>query len=154
VAWNEWENLKATRAAARPGDGTGGNAGGTRAQSDLVAHQDDLGGVGHEAFLLHGALARQADIAGTGLNGSGACSTSQAAASLKSHRFATGPALEATVTVWTSQLKHLLQACAHISNHLDHTKASHARDDAKVRTAIRGVVAPETPVSRLTEYFK
>ncbi|WP_433548330.1 hypothetical protein ACQPZG_27185 [Streptomyces sp. CA-294286] len=151
MAWNEWESLKSAKAVASPGAGTGGGGG---ARGDLVAHQDDLGAVGHEAFVLHRSLSRQADVSGAGLDRSGACSTSQAAASLKSHHFAMGPALGTTVTVWTAQLKHLLQACAHISNHLDHTKASHAQDDAKVRTKIRGVVAPETPVSRLTEYFK
>ncbi|MGW7411897.1 hypothetical protein [Streptomyces sp. NPDC054863] len=167
MAWNEWEQLKAEPSARTKV--TGG-------QADLIAHQDDLGAVGHEAYVLHDALLRQADIAGAGLNrpasgaGSapapgtgpgaasgpapGACTSTQAAAALKSHHFTMGAALETTVSLWTSQLRALLQACAHISNHLDHTKASHAVDDAKVKSRIRGIAAPEAPVSRLTEYFK
>ncbi|MEU8891733.1 hypothetical protein [Streptomyces sp. NPDC048442] len=145
MAWNEWEQLKAKPSAA---------GGVTAGQADLIAHQDDLGAVGHEAYVLHETLLKRADIAGTGPNRSGACTSTQAAASLKSHHFAMGSALETTVSLWTSQLRALLQACAHISNHLDHTKASHAADDAKIKTRIRGITAPEVPVSRLSEYFK
>ncbi|MFI0981508.1 hypothetical protein ACH4SP_31430 [Streptomyces sp. NPDC021093] len=145
MAWNEWEQLK-----AKPP--VGGKAAG--GPGDLIAHQDDLGAVGHEAYVLHDALLKRADIAGAGLNGSGACTSAQAAAALKSHHFTMGTALETTVSLWTSQLRALLQACAHISNHLDHTKASHAADDAKIKTRIRGISTPEVPVSRLTEYFK
>ncbi|MFJ6700523.1 hypothetical protein ACIQM4_31370 [Streptomyces sp. NPDC091272] len=152
MAWNEWEQLK-TGTSGGAG-GTGAHGGGAGGRADLVAHQDDLGAVGHEAYLLHCSLVRAADIAGTGANGSAACSSAQAATALRSHHFAMGPALSTTLSLWTSQLTALLQACARISDHLDHTKASHAMDDAKIRTKIHGVTAPEVPVSRLTEYFK
>ncbi|MFD9406718.1 hypothetical protein ACFWBN_06780 [Streptomyces sp. NPDC059989] len=33
---------------------------------DLVVTQDDLGAVGHEAFIVHGHLRGKTDIAGTG----------------------------------------------------------------------------------------
>ncbi|GAA3219512.1 hypothetical protein GCM10020256_24600 [Streptomyces thermocoprophilus] len=55
----------------------------------------------------------------------------QAAAELKSHHFSMGSALETTVSVWTTQVKAVLQALAHISNHLDYSKKTHAHDDAK-----------------------
>lgn len=198
MAWNEWEQLKAgaraageeagrsggvgagTGAGSEAGTGAGSGAGaGAGTRADLVAHQNDLGAVGHEAYVLHGALLQQADIAGAGAReprirtgppgtrsgsgippgsslppGSGVCASSQAAAALSSHHFAMGAALATTVSLWSSQLDALLQACAHISDHLDHTKASHARDDARIRTRIRGVTSPEAPVSRLSGYFK
>ncbi|MFD3518304.1 hypothetical protein [Streptomyces sp. NPDC058657] len=141
MAWSEWQQLK-----SGPGTPPGGRA-------DLVAHQDDLGAVGHEAYVLHRALLQHADVAGRGLNSAGSCTSSRAAASLTRDHFAMGAALETTTTLWTSQLRSLLQACAHISNHLDHSKASHARDEAKVRATIRGITAPEIPVSRLNTYF-
>ncbi|GAA3490299.1 hypothetical protein [Streptomyces cremeus] len=131
MAWNEWNELKSAPAP----------------RADLIAHQDDLGAVGHEAYVLHGALLRHADVAARD-------HSARTAAALRRYHFAMGAALETTAGVWTSQLRSLLQACAHISNHLDHTKAAHARDDAKIRTAIRGVAAPEVPVSRLSAYFK
>ncbi|CAM5561223.1 hypothetical protein GCM10010329_69750 [Streptomyces spiroverticillatus] len=139
MAWNEWNQPKpapAPRAA------------------DLVAHQDDLGAVGHEAHVLHGALLKHADMAGHEPNSTTTCAPPRAATALTRHHFAMGAALTTTTTLWTSQLRALLQACAHISNHLDHTKASHARDDAKIRTTIRGIATPEVPVSRLSTYFK
>jgi hypothetical protein len=145
VAWNEWQHLQSAPSlrgapvASAPGP-----------RADLVAHQDDLGAVGHEAYLLHAALLRHADVAGHGATPSAACTSTRAATALTRHHFAMGAALASTTTVWTSQLRSLLSACAHISNHLDHTKASHARDDAKVRTALRGITTPEPPVSRLS----
>ncbi|MFJ2744061.1 hypothetical protein ACIO3O_30915 [Streptomyces sp. NPDC087440] len=130
MAWNEWNQLKSAP---------------TPRAADLVAHQDDLGAVGHEAYVLHRALLQHADVAGHEPN--------SAAVTLTRHHFAMGAALASTTTVWTSQLRALLQACAHISNHLDHTKAAHARDDAKIRTTLRGITTPEVPVSRLSTYF-
>jgi hypothetical protein len=51
-----------------PGSGgAGGEAG-----MDLVVTQDDLGAVGHEAFLLHGELHKKADIVSAGADKNGA----------------------------------------------------------------------------------
>lgn len=154
VAWEEWERLKAEaaeRGAARmqlnqvgPG-GTG--------KEDLVVHQDDLGAVGHEAFILHGELWKRADIAGTGADKNGSGSTMQAAAALKSHGLGLGSELESTVEIWTSQVKHVLQACAHISNHLDYSKKLYAQEDQRIGADIRGRTGP-LPVSALNDYFK
>ncbi|MFB6713892.1 hypothetical protein ACFCZY_08760 [Streptomyces sp. NPDC056237] len=49
-----------------------------------MVHQDDLGAVDNEAFRIHGELRRRSDIAGAGMNKSGAGTTAQAAAEFKS----------------------------------------------------------------------
>lgn len=93
-------------------------------------------------------------IAGAGMNKDGTGSTMQAAASLKAHGFAMGSALELTVDVWTSQSKAVLQACAHISNHLDYSKKLHAEDDAKIAAVLRSRDGLAESVSELSKYFK
>lgn len=159
MGWDEWEQLKAQAAdrqstrmqlnqyPADPGGGGGGDG-------DLVVKQDDLGAVGHDAFILHDYLRKQADIAGAGANKEGVGSTMQAAAALKSHNFATGSALETTVEIWTSQVKSVLQACAHISNHLDYSKKLHAEDDAKLGVEVHTRTGSAISVSKLDELFK
>ncbi len=77
-----------------------------------MVNQDDLGAVGHDAYLLYEDLQAGADIAGAGANKEGVGTSSQAATALKANGFATGGALETTVEIWTSQLKTVLQACA------------------------------------------
>ncbi|MFJ5264643.1 hypothetical protein ACIQAC_29715 [Streptomyces sp. NPDC088387] len=157
MAWDEWEHLKSEAAERRttqmrlnqlPAEGGGGGGG------DLVVRQDDLGAVGHDAYLLYDELRKGADIAGAGANKDGAGTTMQAAATLKSHGFQTGAALETTVNVWTSQVKSVLQACAHISNHLDYSQKRHSEDDAQIGAVVRGRDGSAIPVSQLNEYFK
>ncbi|MFF1733969.1 hypothetical protein [Streptomyces sp. NPDC058247] len=153
MAWDEWEQSKGAatqRQAARMQLNEAGTAGG---DGDLVVRQDDLGAVGHEAFVLHGELAKKADIAGVGADKDGAGSTMRAAAALKSHHFTLGSELETTVEMWTSQVKSVLQACGHISNHLDYSKKMHANDDALIAADVRGRTGP-LPVSALNDYFK
>ncbi|MFI8827791.1 hypothetical protein [Streptomyces sp. NPDC053431] len=161
MAWEEWERAKAavqerheaqTRLNQLAPDGGGGGGGGG-GDADLVVHQDDLGAVGHEAFILHGELKKKADIAGTGADKSGSGSTMQAAAALKSHHLELGSELATTVEVWTSQVKHVLQACAHISNHLDYSKKLHAQEDERIAAELRGRTGPVS-VSALNDYFK
>lgn len=154
MVWEEWERAKAMvrdrREAgmrlnqAPPGGGAG--------DGDLVVRQDDLGAVGHEAFTLHVELKKRADIAGAGADASGSGSTMQAAAALKSRSLALGTELESTLEVWNSQVKHVLQACAHISNHLDYSRRLHAQDDALIAADLRGRTGP-VPVSALSDYF-
>ncbi len=152
--WEEWERAKAAASEGQASrmqlNQTGpGGAG----DLDLVVYQDDLGAVGHEAFVLHGELKKRADIAGAGVDKNGSGSTMRAAAELKSHDLGLGPELESTVEVWTSQVKHVLQACAHISNHLDYSKKRHVEEDAKIVAEIRGRTGA-LPVSALNDYFK
>ncbi|MEU0111576.1 hypothetical protein ABZ313_40395 [Streptomyces sp. NPDC006251] len=161
MAWDEWEQLKAE--VAQSGStgmqlnqlaADGGGGGGSGVAGDLVVNQDDLGAVGHDAFTLYEDLRIGTDIAGAGMNKDGAGSTMQAAASLKSHGFTMGAALELTVEVWTSQSKAVLQACAHISNHLDYSKKLHAEDDAKIAAVLRSRDGLAESVSELSKYFK
>jgi hypothetical protein len=157
MAWDEWEQLKGRAAENKrahlqlnsAADSVGGGGG-----ADLVVHQDDLGAVGHEAFQLHARLHDQVDIAGAGADDHGAGTTMQAAAALKSHHFAMGSGLETTVSVWTSQVKAVLQALAHISNHLDYSKKLHARDDEKIAAEMRSRDGSAVSVSALSSYFK
>ncbi|MFD3803401.1 hypothetical protein ACFWTC_07165 [Streptomyces sp. NPDC058619] len=156
MVWDEWEKAKgdvagASQVSTRLNQLASGPGGG---QNSLVVHQDDLGEVGHEAFLLHGQLQKQADIAGAGADGSGSGSTMQAAASLKTAGFSLGGELETTVSVWTSQVKTVLQACAHISNHLDYSKKAHAADDEAIAASLRNRDGSAVSVSRIDEYLK
>ncbi|MEU8890602.1 hypothetical protein [Streptomyces sp. NPDC048442] len=61
--------------------------------------------------------------------GRGAGTTAQAAAELGSHHLASGSELCTTLEIWTSQVKTVLQMCAHISNHLDYSVNPHAQDE-------------------------
>jgi hypothetical protein len=158
MTWEEWEQLKADAADGRSTQtqlnqlsAEGGRGGSER---DLVVNQDDLGAVGHDAYLLYDALHTGTDVAGAGMNKDGAGSTMQAAASLKSHGFAMGSALELTVEVWTSQANTVLQACAHISNHLDFSKKLHSQDDAAIAAVIRNRDGSALSVSAIDKYIR
>ncbi|MEU3413610.1 hypothetical protein ABZ760_20480 [Streptomyces sp. NPDC006658] len=156
MAWDEWEDLKrqaATHGSARTrldGPAGGGDGGG----HDLLVNQDDLGAVGHEARGLHDALRKQADIDGMGSDEHGAGTTMRAANELKSHGFATGPALSNSVRAWTSQVNSLLQACATISNHLNYSRKTHSHDDAVIAASLKQADGSAAPVSALSKYFK
>lgn len=117
---------------------------------DLAVHQDDLGAVGHDAYVLHGKLKKQSDINAAGRDDSDNSSTERAARELRQSNFETGTALRKTGKMWESQCKTLLQGCAHISNHLDYTKKSHANDDDKVAASM-----PNPPsVSAIHKYIR
>ncbi|MEV5320460.1 hypothetical protein AB0K92_22890 [Streptomyces sp. NPDC052687] len=156
MAWDEWQQLKSdaaergavrTRIDSAPSAGPAGGA-------DLVVRQDDLGAVGHEAFSLFDRMRERVDIAGAGADKSGAGTSLQAATELKSHGFSAGDELSTTVEVWTSQIKSVLQACAHISNHLDYTRKAHAADDAKIAAQVKTRAGSAIEVSVLDSYFK
>ncbi|MEV7994518.1 hypothetical protein AB0O67_22160 [Streptomyces sp. NPDC086077] len=158
MAWDEWEQLKSEsgdgqpphmRVNQAPADGAS-----TGRKPDLVVRQDDLGAVGHDAFVLHGDLVKKVDIAGAGMNSDHAGSTHQAASALSKYNFTMGSELMTTLTVWESQVKAIRQACAHISNHLDFSKKLHANDDAEIAAVIVRRNGSEMPVSELDKYFK
>ncbi|MEU3276812.1 hypothetical protein [Streptomyces antibioticus] len=155
MAWDEWEQLKADAQSGATGMRLNEAAaqGGGGSNRDFVVNQDDLGAVGHDAFTLYGDLRTGTDIAGAGMDKHGAGSTMQAAASLKSHGFAMGGALELAVEIWTSQANTVLQACAHISNHLDFSKKLHAHDDAEIAAVIRNRDGSALAVSEIDKYF-
>ncbi|KIE23492.1 hypothetical protein LK08_29660 [Streptomyces sp. MUSC 125] len=159
MAWDEWEQLK-VRAAGRqptaarlhglPADASGLGREGAR---DLVVRQDDLGAVGHKANTLYHEVKCQADIA-VEADGNATGSSSQAVVNLKSHGFRTGGALETALEMWTSQVKSVLQACAHISDHLEYTAKLHSEDDARIGSVLRSHDGPSVSVSKLNQYFK
>ncbi|GGW86593.1 hypothetical protein GCM10010350_83720 [Streptomyces galilaeus] len=132
--------------------GSGGTGGG--ADMDLVVTQDDLGAVGHEAFLLHGELHEKADIVGTGADRNGEGSTARAARECTDRNLAMGGELYTTLSVWDSQVKTVLQMCAHISNHLDFSKKLHANDDAAIAADLRGRDGTAVPVSAISSYVR
>jgi hypothetical protein len=137
----EWAELRAAaakRAAMQidsiPAEGGGGGGG-----SDLVVNRDDLGAIGNDAYDLLGRLGKDGDIA--------RASTFDAATALTNGNFVSGSAVLKVHDFWQTHLKTLLDACAQISNHLDYSKAQHAKDEAKIEGDL-------TRISVLTEYMK
>ncbi|WP_369147779.1 hypothetical protein [Streptomyces sp. R44] len=121
---------------------------------NLVVTQDDLGAVGHEAYLLHERLREGADIAGAGSDRSGAGSTAQAARELSSRHMTMGGELLTTLSVWDSQVKTVLQMCAHLSNHLDYSKRSYAQNDRHIEDSLRHRDGTAVPVSEISTYVR
>ena len=106
----------------------GGGGVGPVPQGDLAVSQQDLAAVGDTAFRLHQRL---------GTDGSHArASTYEAAGSLKKD-FALGAALSTVADTWHEQVGTLLDACAHISNHLDYTANAHAGDEHWIATSFQ-----------------
>lgn len=133
MAWDEWEQLKAEAAGQQAGQmqlnsgqpSAGGQPG------VLKANQQDLAAVGDSAFRL---------FEGLGQYGRDAWSSSQnAAKDLKSQGFALGGALDLVQERWEEQLQSLLDACAHISNHLDYTKKAHKGDEYFIAGTISSI---------------
>ncbi|MER5850380.1 hypothetical protein ABT126_25870 [Streptomyces sp. NPDC002012] len=139
----EWAELRDAAAARRSamqinsvpaeGGGSGGDA------PDLVVNRDSLGAIGNDAYDLRIRLSREGDRARP--------ATFDAAIALTNGNFASGSAVLKVHDFWKAHLKTLLDSLAHISNHLDYTKAQHAKDEAKVEGDL-------APISKLTEYMK
>ncbi|MFJ3904087.1 hypothetical protein [Streptomyces sp. NPDC090025] len=110
---------QADGAGQGPGQGPGG--------ADLAVRQDRLGAIGHAAYVLHGRLLKD------GVHAEAA--TGESGGDLTKNGFRTGSALTTVRETWSSQVRTLLAACAQISNHLDHSAAAHARDDADIEAA-------------------
>ncbi|MFE6224315.1 MULTISPECIES: hypothetical protein [unclassified Streptomyces] len=143
MSWDEWEQLKADSAQREPDrmrlNGLEGNAGATAGSGDLVVNRDDLGAIGHEAYLLYGRLSRDGDHARP--------ATFDASIALTNGNFTSGSELLKVHDRWNSQLRTLLDACARISNHLDYSKSVHAKDDADIGGQLLST-------SKIDEYFK
>ncbi|MGC5362746.1 hypothetical protein ACPXCE_13860 [Streptomyces sp. DT24] len=130
MAWAEWEQLKSEAAGEQsarmelnqvpPEPGGGGAA----PQGDLRVDQSDLAAIGDAAYQLYGDLDRFGDHA--------RISSMKAAGGLKTDGFAIGGALDHVAERWVDQVRSLLDACAHISNHLDYTKGAHAGDEVHI----------------------
>ncbi|WP_097962666.1 hypothetical protein [Streptomyces sp. or20] len=134
--WAELRSAAAERGAMQinsaPAQGGGGSA-------DLVVNRDDLGAIGNDAYELRTKLSKDGDHARP--------ATFDAAIALTNGNFASGSAVLKVHDFWQTHLKTLLDSCAHISNHLDYTKALHAKDDVKIGGDL-------SSISKLSEYMK
>ncbi|MFI7287282.1 hypothetical protein ACIBRY_11645 [Streptomyces anulatus] len=135
----EWAELRAAAAErsamqlnSAPAEGGGG-------ASDLVVNRDDLGAIGNDAYELRTKLSKDGDHARP--------ATFDAAIALTNGNFASGSAVLKVHDFWQTHLRTLLDSCAHISNHLDYTKAQHAKDDVKIGGDLASI-------SKLSEYMK
>ncbi|MFF0192745.1 hypothetical protein OHA57_13510 [Streptomyces anulatus] len=135
----EWAELRAAAAErgamqinSAPAQGGGGSA-------DLVVNRDDLGAIGNDAYELRTKLSKDGDHARP--------ATFDAAIALTNGNFASGAAVLKVHDFWQTHLKTLLDSCAHISNHLDYTKALHSKDDVKIGGDL-------SSISKLSEYMK
>ncbi|MEV7535044.1 hypothetical protein [Streptomyces hydrogenans] len=139
MAWDEWERLKSTAAdqgSTRmqlnrvPDEREEGAAGGG-ANGDLTVDHQDLVAVGNSAFKL---------FEGLGNHGRDAWSSSQTAAKdLTTQEFELGGALHVVQDRWEKSLKTLLDACAHISNHMDFTQNAHAGDEYHIASTVSSI---------------
>lgn len=138
MAWEEWEQLK-TEAAEKQSTQmqlnqlapAGGGGGGTSALGDLTADQKDLASIGSAAHDLFEDFGRFGDHA--------RISSTKAAGGLKSEGFALGTALDHVAEHWVDQMQSLLDACAHISNHLRFTKNQHAADETYIAGTLSSI---------------
>ncbi|MFE9539321.1 hypothetical protein [Streptomyces sp. NPDC006691] len=132
----EWSGLKAEalmRLDSVPMDPGGTASGG----ADLILRYDDMGKIGHAAFLLHQHVLSAAKHAQS--------QTEAAAKSLGNDGFSIGAALAKAEEGWRGQVQVLVDACAQISNHLDYSVTSSQQDDR--------FIAAQTQVSKISEYL-
>ncbi|PJE98476.1 hypothetical protein CUT44_07145 [Streptomyces carminius] len=144
----EWAALVAKASAQdsnrmRLNNADPGGGGGT---SDLTVVQDELGAIGHEAFELFGRLRKDGDTARE--------SSGTAASVLRTNNFTLGGELGTTVGMWESQLKTLLQSCAHISNHLDYSANSYTKEDKRIEAQMRHRNGAAMAVSEIEKFYK
>ncbi|MEV6546631.1 hypothetical protein [Streptomyces sp. NPDC051665] len=140
MAWDEWEQLKsqaAERHSAKmelnqlPADPGGGGGSGDGPQGDLRVSQKDLATVGDAAYQLHQDFTHFSTYA--------RAASLTAAGGLTKQGFALGAALDHVAERWADQTRSLLDATAHISNHLDYTKGAHAGDEVYIADSISSI---------------
>lgn len=140
MAWDEWEQLKGEAQRRQQGSthtqlnqlaDPGG--GGSNPQGDLRVSQSDLAAVGNAAYELHQAFEHYSDHA--------RISSMKAAGGLKSEGYEIGAALDHVAEHWVDQVQSLLDATAHISNHLDYTKGAHAGDEVYIAGTLSSIAA-------------
>lgn len=135
----EWSAARATATAhvsmrlnQAPADPGSGGSGG------LDLNQDHIGAIGSEAYKLHTRLQTDGKHAAT--------ATAEAAGALTKEGFASGAALLKANSLWESQVKTLVAACANISNGLNYSLASHAKDEQQLHA--------DLTASAIDEYLK
>lgn len=122
----EWSAARSAAAAANVSTrlNSAPAAPGPGVSADLELNQDHIGEVGSEAYELHTRLSADGKHA--------AASTTEAAGALTREGFASGAALLKVNTRWESQLKTLVAACANISNGLNYSLSSHAKEEQQL----------------------
>ncbi|MFD6275944.1 hypothetical protein ACFWFI_10270 [Streptomyces sp. NPDC060209] len=151
MTWDEWEQAKAEVAASRASHmqlnqaaASGGGGGG--GQKDLVVHDDQLGKLGNLAYTLREGLRVDADHARQ--------NTFDASIELFNDGLDMGSALTELHDAWNTKVGTLKEACAHISNHLDYSRAQHAKDEVQITTAMRDAKDAPMTESRIQDYWK
>ncbi|MGW5369714.1 hypothetical protein ACWER6_32440 [Streptomyces sp. NPDC004009] len=143
MAWDEWEQLKTEAVTRQQRGGThmrlnqlpadpGGGAIATPGQAgDLKVTQHDLAKIGSQAHTLYTRLWDRARLSNT--------SVDSAAGDLTTQGFALGSGLQHVSNKWDQQLNSLMDACAHISNHMQVTKKIHAGDEAYIQRQMSSI---------------
>lgn len=147
MGWDEWEQLKADALAREQGGGDGGThmqlnqypgdsgpggAPGVPAKTgNLSVRNQDLTKIGSQAHTLYTQLWDQARLDNT--------SVDRAASNLTTQGFALGAGLQHVSNRWSTQLKSVLDACAHIANHMQVTKKIHAGDEAYIQRQMSSI---------------
>ncbi|MGW6456598.1 hypothetical protein ACWF94_11860 [Streptomyces sp. NPDC055078] len=108
--------------------GGGGGSAPPPVEGDLKVTQADLAAIGDEAYKLYTRLDTDGDHAKQ---------NSYAAAGSLKPDFALGGALATVTDKWNEQVNTLLEACAHISNHLDYSQKAHAGDEVYIATRFK-----------------
>ncbi|MFI8520884.1 hypothetical protein ACIGEZ_24105 [Streptomyces sp. NPDC085481] len=149
---DEWAAEKAAVAMRLNKADSAGGSTPAKGSADYVVEDDDLGEIGHAAYGLFNGLEPAGKHANT--------ASETAGTSLKGDGFDSGAALTEVNRTWGTQVKTLLQACAHISNHLDYTKKSTKADDDWIAAQLR-IVGPVVPggegavsASQIDKYFR
>ncbi|MFC7793088.1 hypothetical protein [Streptomyces cinereoruber] len=148
---DEWAAEKAV-VTMRLNQADGGGPAPAKGSADYVVEDDDLGEIGHAAFGLFNGLESGGKHANAGSEAAGT--------SLKGDGFDCGAALSEVNETWERQVKTLLQACAHISNHLDYTKKSAKADDDWIHAQLLSAapappgVNPTVPASKINDLFR
>ncbi|MEV5429534.1 hypothetical protein [Streptomyces sp. NPDC052701] len=144
MAWDEWEQLKAEALQRQQGsthmqlnqlDGGAGSGGPSLPgkYGDLKVSNDGLTKIGKAAHELYDRLWGEARVA--------VPSSDLAAADLSKQGFALGAGLEHVSNRWEEQLKSLMDACAHISNHMRVTKKLHVGDEGYIQRRMSSIAA-------------
>ncbi|MFD5076999.1 hypothetical protein [Streptomyces sp. NPDC058371] len=150
MAWDEWEQLKAEAAERQPTKmqlnqlpADPGGSGGIP-EGDLRVSQTDLAAVGDAAYQLHQDFTHYSDHA--------RIASMTAAGGLRDQGFALGAALDHVAERWVDQAQSLLDATAHISNHLDYTKGAHAADEVYIAGTLSSISTLDEGFDHRTEH--
>ncbi|MFE7533387.1 hypothetical protein ACFU67_03820 [Streptomyces rhizosphaericola] len=147
MAWDEWEQAK-TRTqqdASMRLNQVASEGGGGGGQGDLVVHNDVLGALGNLAYGLRQQFSTASDHARQ--------NTFDASVQLFNDGLDMGSALTELHDAWITKSGTLKQACAHISNHLDYSRAERAKDEVKIATDMRTADGDDLSVSRIRDYY-